>query len=116
MKNIFFYLIAFISGSVNAVFGSGGGILFVSALNRQGLSQKKSQATALSVTVLLSTVSAVYYLCNGYFNLDDAFKYIPLGIPGALAGSLLLAKIPNKALKKIFSAFIIWAGLRMIIK
>ncbi|MBE6785863.1 MAG: sulfite exporter TauE/SafE family protein [Ruminococcaceae bacterium] len=116
IRNSVFRLVSFLSGAINALFGSGGGILFVIALNKKGLSQKKSQATALAVTVLLSAFSTAYYLFNGYFKIEDAISFIPWGIPGALTGSLLLKKLPDGLLRKIFSAFIIWAGVRMIFR
>lgn len=116
MKSLKFHLVSFLSGAINAVFGSGGGILCVMALKKQKLTQKKAQATALAATVLLSTLSTVYYLYNNYFDISEALVYIPFGIPGALTGSYILNKLPNKVLKKIFAVFIIWAGLRMILK
>lgn len=116
MKLWNFRLTSFLSGVINAVFGSGGGILCVTALKKENLSQKKAQATALAVTVLLSAFSTVYYLYNNFFYISEALVYVPFGIPGALTGSYLLNKLPNNILQKIFAFFIIWAGLRMIFK
>jgi len=109
-------LISFLSGITNVMFGSGGGILAVESLKKQGLNQKKAQATALSATLLMSLFSAGYYLYNDYFDFTDALMYVPFGIPGALTGSCLLGKFSDRFLKKIFAIFIIWAGLRLIFK
>ncbi len=110
------YITSFLSGITNVIFGSGGGILAVDGLKKLGLDQKNAQATALCSTLLMSLFSTVYYLYKGYFALTDTLIYVPFGIPGALTGSFLLAKIPDKILRKIFALFIIWAGLRLIYK
>ena len=107
---------AFISGVSNGIFGAGGGIFAVGFFKAEGLSQKKAQATTLCVTLFLSAFSMIYYIYKDYFSITDALKYVPFGIPGAVAGSFLLENIPDSLLKKIFAAFIIFTGVRMIIK
>ena len=114
MKKITYFAVALLSGLLNGLFASGGGIPAVTCFNKTGLEQKNSQATALCVTFFLSLVSVAYYYYNGLFNLRQALIYIPFGIPGAFAGSYLLKKLPDKFLKKLFAFFIIWAGVRML--
>lgn len=116
MKKSYFRLISFICGTINVLLGAGGGILAVQALKRYGLKQKNAQATALFSMLVMSFISSGYYLLNGYMKLTDALLYIPFGIPGALIGSYLLRKLPDNFLGKIFSVFIIFAGLRLIFK
>lgn len=108
--------LSFFTGLFNALFGSGGGIIAVSLLKNKGLEQKNSQATAMVLTFVLSLMSCVYYLYKGYFILNDALIYLPFGIVGALVGSILLKKCPNKILRKLFAVFIIRAGLKMIFR
>lgn len=110
------HVLTFLSGLTNGLFGSGGGILIVDYLKKEGLQQKNAQATALCATVILSLISTVYYLYNSYFDLSLAFLYIPFGIPGAITGSYLLKKLPDELLRKTFAVFIIYAGIRMIIR
>ncbi len=114
MKKWTYSLVALFSGLLNGLFASGGGIPAVECFKKRGLSQKKAQATALCVTFLLSVASLAYYYYNGLFKFRDALIYIPFGIPGALLGSFLLKKLPDRLLKKLFALFIIWAGIRML--
>ncbi len=114
MKKLTYCSVALLSGFLNGLFASGGGIPAVAAFRKNGLPQKNAQATALCITFMLSIASLVCYCFNGFFNIRDALVYIPFGIPGALIGSILLKKLPDKLLKRLFALFIIWAGIRMI--
>ncbi len=116
MKKFGSGIISFFSGVINSVFGAGGGILAVESLKKQGLEQKNAQATALCATLLMSVFSAGYYWYNDYFKFTDALIYIPFGIPGALIGSYLLGKLPDRLLRKLFGVLIIWSGTRMMFK
>ena len=113
LKNIFG---GFSIGFINAVFGAGGGIIAVSVLKRNGLSQKKAQATALSVILPLSIISAVMYYLKGYFEFSDAISFLPFGFLGAIAGAFLLGKIPDRILKLMFCFFMIYTGIRLLFK
>lgn len=103
-------------GIVNALFGAGGGMIAVPLLTKNGLTQKEAQATAVSVILPLSTVTCIIYFVRGNLNFHDALPYILPGLAGAVIGSFLLKKIPDKILKKIFALFMIWAGARLILK
>ncbi len=106
----------FTIGVINSLLGSGGGMITVPYLKSKGLEQQSAQATSTAVILPLSIVSTLFYLKQGSFSLSDAFIYIPAGIVGAIIGGLTLKKIPSKMLKYVFSAFMLWAGIRMIIK
>lgn len=99
---------------MNGLFGSGGGIAAVKALTSRGLGQKSAQATALSATFTMSVISCGVYIYNGYFSMRSALVYLPFGVVGAICGALLLKKVPDGILRKLFALFIIWSGIRMI--
>ena len=103
-------------GILNGMLGAGGGMLAVPMLKMLGLEQTKSHATAVAVIFPLSILSTVTYLLLGHFELDQAAVYLLPGAVGALAGGLLLSKIPAPWLRKIFACFMIWAGIRMVMK
>jgi hypothetical protein len=105
-----------IIGIMNGLLGAGGGMLAVPMLKKFGLDQTRAHATAVAVIFPLSILSAAAYLYLGRFELGDAAVYLLPGIAGALAGALLLAKIPQTWLRKIFACFIIWAGIRMVMR
>ena len=103
-------------GILNGMLGAGGGMLAVPMLKKLGLDQTKSHATAVAVIFPLSILSAGAYLLLGHFELGQAAAYLLPGAAGALAGGLLLAKIPAKWLRRIFACFMVWAGIRMILR
>ena len=110
------YLAGFLIGLINSLIGACGGIITVAALKKDGMEQNEAHANAIAVILPLSIISTVFYVINGYAGIRDALIFLPAGIAGAVAGGILLPKIPQKILRKIFAVFIIWAGVRMIIK
>ncbi len=116
MKKLKLTVCGFFVGIINALFGAGGGMIAVPAMTHMGLTQKEAQATAVSVILPLTAVTSAIYFYNGNINFSKALPFILPGICGALIGSFLLKKIPDKPLKKLFAVFMIWAGVRLIIK
>ena len=103
-------------GFINSLLGAGGGMIAVPLLNNLGLHDKSSHASAVAVILPLTIISAVIYLVKDYVNLIDTIWFLPTGILGALIGSLLLKKISPTVLKKIFAAFMLYAGVRLLLK
>ncbi len=102
-------------GIINGLLGAGGGMLAVPLLKRQGgLEQKKAHASAIAVILPLTLISASLYLFTKKVTFHAALPYLPAGFFGALFGIWLLPRIPDKVLRKMFAAFMIWAGVRML--
>ena len=116
MKKIYKYLSGFFIGVVNSLIGACGGVISVILLKKMGFSEKEAHANAVAIILPLSLISAIYYIYKGYTDLVSALYFIPGGILGAMIGSKLLVKIPDKLIRKFFAFFIIAAGMRMIIK
>lgn len=111
VKNIFGGILI---GIINGLFGAGGGMIAVPVLKKLGFSQTKAQSNAIAVILPISLISAALYLFRGNVNLGDALIYVPGGIIGTLVGTYVLSKIPQKWLKRIFGAFMVWAGIRLL--
>ncbi len=103
-------------GIINGLMGAGGGMIAVPLLKNLGFSQSKAQANAILVILPISAISAVMYLLRGNVAIVDAIPFIPGGIIGTLIGTFILCRLPQKALKKIFALFMIWAGVRLFIR
>lgn len=116
IKKLFAVFSGFCVGLINGLLGAGAGMLVVPLIKKQELSQKEAHASTIAVILPLTIVSACVYLFNGYVTLEQALPYIPTGFIGALAGTCLFHKLNNKVLKNIFALFMIWAGIRMILK
>lgn len=119
MKNkskIFTYLSGILIGAVNGLFGAGGGIIAVPILEKAGLSKKQSHANAVAVILPVSIFSGILYLLEGKVRFSDASPYILWGLIGSVLGTLLLKKISPVWLKRIFGVFVIYAGVRMLLR
>ncbi|MBR2042518.1 MAG: sulfite exporter TauE/SafE family protein [Oscillospiraceae bacterium] len=104
----------FSAGFLNGLFGSGGGIIAVPLLQKSGLSQKESHATALFLTFCLSALSAGIYFFEGEFDFSEAAKFIPGGIIGSAAASVFFKKMNPALLRKIFGALVTFSAGRML--
>ena len=116
MHKIKLILYGFFAGLINALSGSGGGLIAVSAFKKAGYSQQKSQASAIAVMLPLCLISSAVYALRSYFTISDALPYLLFGLPGAYIGAKLLGKIPDKALKNIFAVFLIYSGVKLLMR
>lgn len=102
-------------GFINGFFGGGGGMLLVPSLRFiGGIDQKKSQATAISIILPLSLVSALIYTFKGIYDIKVGLAAGGGVILGGIAGAFLLKKLSNKYLSIIFYALMLAAGIRMV--
>ncbi len=105
-----------LTGFLNGFFGSGGGLIAVPLLKKAGTEQKKAHATSIALTLPLSIISTIVYCSKGNIDFSLAMKYIPAGFVGAIIGGILLKKISNKTLKKIFGFMLIISGVWLFLK
>ena len=103
-------------GMVNGLLGAGGGIIAVPLLKKLGLSQKQAHANAVAVILPITVLSAALYLIKGYVSLTDSLIFIPGGLLGSLIGTYCLKKISPIWLKRIFGAFMVYAGVRLLLR
>lgn len=103
-------------GIINGMLGAGGGMLVVPLLKKMGLSQKQAHANAVAIILPIATLSAGLYLWRGHVTFSEAVIYMPTGLLGAWLGTLLMRKISNKWLKRIFGGFMVYAGIRLLMR
>lgn len=120
MENWYLYIIAGIAtGIMSALFGVGGGILMVPILTLAfGFGQKSAQGISLFVMLPTALAGAVRYKMNSDIpvNLAVAGWMAAGGIAGAILGSKIVFMLPEVILKRMFSVFIILAGIHIFIK
>lgn len=116
MKKLLSFSGGVLTGIVNVMLGAGGGILAVFMLKKSGMPQKEAQANAIAVIFPLTIISLIIYLIGGYVNFYDNIYLLPTGAAGALLGTLILKKISPRSAKTVFGLFMIWAGIRLLIK
>ncbi len=98
-----------ITGLLNGLFGSGGGMVAVPLLEHSGL----EPATSIAVILPLTALSAGSYLFSGSVDLSEALPYLLGGLPGCWVGSRLLGKLSSTALSRLFGVLILFAAGRM---
>ena len=103
-------------GMVNSALGAGGGMIAVPMLRKSGMEQNRAQANAVALIMLLTAASAGIYIYTGKVTFGDALPYLPAGLIGSVLGSFILPKIPTKILGKVFALFMLWAGVRMLMR
>ncbi|MBD5114447.1 MAG: sulfite exporter TauE/SafE family protein [Ruminococcaceae bacterium] len=113
MKKIFMGVIC---GLLNGLFGSGGGVAAVPMLEAAKLEAKESHATSVALIFVLSLATTISYFLGDKLDFTMAWSYIPYGLVGAIAGAVLLKKIPNSLLRRIFGVIILFAAFRILVK
>lgn len=99
---------------MNGFFGSGGGVIAVPVLEHDGCSEQQAHASSVALIFALSLVTAVSYGISGDLDFGTAWRYIPWGLGGAVAGSLFLRKISSVWLRRIFGALVAFSGMRIL--
>ncbi|ABN52447.1 MAG TPA: sulfite exporter TauE/SafE family protein [Hungateiclostridium thermocellum] len=111
-----FAVIGLVTGIANGLFGSGGGTIVVPAMVLLLKEEEHvAHATAISIILPLTLVSAFIYVSNSYIDWNLTVKTMLGGIVGGYLGAKLLNVCPSHVLRKIFAVFIIAAAVRMII-
>ena len=110
------HLMGLVCGVLNGMFGSGGGIAAVPMLEGSGLEAKKSHATSVALIFVLSIATTISYLLGDKLDFGLALQYIPYGVIGAVIGAVLLRKMPNSLLRRVFGGVILLAAVRILVK
>lgn len=111
----FYYLGGLVIGTVNGLFGAGGGMIAVPLLQKMGIDGHKAHSSAVAIILPITFFSFLFYLYEGRVAFSEGLPFIIPGILGAAIGPFLLTKIKTRLLRRIFGALIIYAGLRMIL-
>ena len=117
-QKILLTVVGIVTGVVNGFFGGGGGMIVVPMLTMiLGLEQKVSHATALAVILPVTVVSTIAYFLRGSVKTPTlTLIIVAVSVTvGGIVGALLLKKVSNKALGKIFAVLMLIAGVKMIV-
>ena len=91
-------------------------MIAVPLLKKSGLDQKSAHANAVAVILPITVISVILYTVKGVVRFTDSLAYIPTGLIGSLVATFALQKFSNKLLQKTFAIFMIYAGIRLLIK
>ena len=83
--------------------------------DRETARTRERFASVVFCSLILSVVSAAFYLFSGAFRPENALRFTIPAIVGGLAGSFLLSKLKTRALELLFSAVLVIGGIIMLI-
>ena len=115
-KKIKRMLVGFAGGMLSALCGAGGGLVFVPYLKSEGKNQNDAGRVAVACVLPISAVCAAAYIFKGYLTLSDGLLFIPFGLLGAAAGVAAINRLAPSWLRIIFGGFMIYAGVRFLIR
>ena len=106
----------FLSGLCNGIFGAGGGVAAVIALEKLcDLPPQRAHATAIGIVAPLCAVSSVIYLAGGRMDWAPMPYVTPTLFLGSFFGAKFLGKLRGVWINRIFSALMFAAGLGMVL-
>lgn len=105
-----------ISGFLNGLFGSGGGVAAVMFIRNAIEDEKRAHATSTLAMLMMSAVSFALYLVGEHVELRDGLVFIPGGIAGAFLGCLILKKIEPQKLRRLFGAVVAISGVAAFLR
>ena len=113
------YLLAIIgavAGVLSGLFGIGGGIVMVPALVMVGLGQHRAQATSLAAIVPIAIVGAVLFGRADSVDVGAAVVLSVGSLAGARAGALLMHRLSEVVLARVFAALLIVVAVLMLVR
>ncbi len=105
-----------LAGTVNGLFGGGGGIPLVVLLRSwAGLPDKTAFATCVAVILPFCLVSVLVYALRGALPLAEALPYLAGGLAGGFLGGRLFKNVPNVWLRRVFALFLLYGAARYLL-
>jgi len=91
-------------------------MVFLPILSRWGkLAQRNLYATCVGAIFPVCLVSAGVYVFRGEVPLAEALPYLAGGLIGGYLGGKLYGKVSTKWLKRLFAAFLFYAGVKYLL-
>jgi hypothetical protein len=110
-------ILGLVVGSASALFGIGGGVIMVPALDLFfGLSMHEAIATSLTVILPTTFAGAIFHRKFNNINTKAIKFLIPTSLIGAVFGAIVANRLPSVTLKIIFGIFIILCSIRIFLR
>ncbi len=107
---------AALAGTVNGLFGGGGGMILLPLLNKEKSLQGHALfANSIAVMLPLSLVNLCVTALAEPLPLAEALPYLAGGAAGALLGSRFFGRVPTAVLRRLFAAFLLYAGVKYLL-
>lgn len=103
------------AGAVNGLFGGGGGMVLLPALQRCGVAEKQAFATCVAIILPLCALSAALYVWRAGVDLSAALPYLLGGLAGGAVGGRWMERVSTVWLRRIFALFTLYGGARYLL-
>jgi uncharacterized protein len=106
-----------VGGVMSGLLGIGGGTVMVPLMVLLGrIGQRQAHAISLGVMIPIAVVALVVYGVAGEVDVLAALALTAGSVFGARRGADVLARIPERALKAVFGAFLIFAAASLLLE
>lgn len=105
------FIVSLLSGVISGMGVGGGTILIPALIIIFNTDQHIAQSVNLLSFIPIATVALITHVKNKNVETKLSLKLITLGVIGAIAGSIIAAKLPSSLLKKLFAAFLFFMGI-----
>jgi uncharacterized protein len=109
-------LLGFLAGVVSALFGVGGGLIFVPTLILLGKSSHVAVATSLAAMVPVILMGSWRQTRHGAVRWRDAVIIGTASIPTAYAGALIADALSDDSLRRAFGVLLLAVAVQMAVR
>ena len=104
------------AGVLSGLFGIGGGVVMVPALVMAGLTQHRAAATSLAAIVPIALVGAILFGQAANVDVRAAVVLAAGSLVGARLGALLMHRLSEVLLARIFAVFLIVVAVTLLVR
>jgi uncharacterized protein len=105
-----------LAGVLSALFGVGGGIVFVPTLIFLGNSARVAVATSLAAMVPVILMGSWRQTRYGAVNWRDAMVIGAASVPTAKLGELVATSLPNDVLRRLFALVLVLVAVQLALR
>lgn len=115
-----FFMMQAVVGALSGVIASmglgGGFVLLIWLTLHDGMHQRQAQGVNLLFFLPIALISVVMHLRSGLIDKRLVLAMIPGGVAGAVLGALASQMVGNDILRKIYTVFLLFFGLRELFR
>ncbi|HHW11130.1 MAG TPA: sulfite exporter TauE/SafE family protein [Firmicutes bacterium] len=101
------------AGILSALLGVGGGIIMVPAMTYCGVPFKVAVGTSLAVIIPTSLMGVIRHYNLGNVDFKVALLLATGAVIGANLGVMLVARVPDLLLKRLFAVFMVVTAIKL---
>lgn len=116
MKNLKKALIGILAGIICGLFASGGGLILVPAfIYLLRMEDKKARGTAILCILPMVFTSSIFYYRDKFIDWKIGIMCAIGGVIGGIIGAKLLKKMKTKYIRILFTFFLLYVSIKMLV-